>query len=183
MSEGFRRTKQARVQECKDEATYPEDALCHRVEQGLADVMWGFADNDFSARPSKEELELRKAARILCEQCPVRAECLADALVSGVRVGIYGGLGVAYRWRVAAFLEKAGVHVSDKSVSPQIRYARAARVIKTHPEIFDLVKKAEADARRARRAARKQQTEETVQPETSKAEGVVQVALFDEVLA
>ncbi|MDQ3991044.1 MAG: WhiB family transcriptional regulator [Actinomycetota bacterium] len=45
------------------------------------------ADVFFPETPGME-----RAAKAICERCPVRRECLASALASSVRFGIWGGL-------------------------------------------------------------------------------------------
>lgn len=52
-----------------------------------------------------------KTAKAICRSCPVRAECLEDALKQGYKFGVWGGLSERERRRVRrdrARRERAG---------------------------------------------------------------------------
>ncbi len=38
-------------------------------------------------------------AKLICRGCPVRTECLADALDNGIEFGVWGGMTERERWR------------------------------------------------------------------------------------
>ena len=65
----------------------------------------GLGDEFFPSEPSKAA-SVYAAARLVCEACPVKTECLADALdherglsASG-RAGMWGGLSPEQRWKL-----------------------------------------------------------------------------------
>lgn len=51
--------------------------------------------------PADSDLDAIDAAREVCERCPVRLECLEDAMSArGLRTGIWGGLTLPERRRL-----------------------------------------------------------------------------------
>ena len=56
--------------------TWRDDALCRQVGMDLF---------------FPEKGETPKAAKQVCAACPVRAECLAEALAGDIRFGVWGG--------------------------------------------------------------------------------------------
>lgn len=65
----------------------------------------GLGDEFFPSEPSKA-MSVYAITRLICDACPVKAECLADALAHerGVsasgRAGMWGGLTPEQRWKV-----------------------------------------------------------------------------------
>jgi WhiB family redox-sensing transcriptional regulator len=62
------------------------EALCAQVDPEL----WF---------PDKGDAVSAQLARAICQQCPVRAECLAEALENNFGYGIWGGLSIKERQR------------------------------------------------------------------------------------
>jgi WhiB family redox-sensing transcriptional regulator len=60
------------------------DALCARIDPEIF----------FPAKGAPS-----KAAKQVCQACPVRSECLAEALENQVSSGVWGGLGIRERIR------------------------------------------------------------------------------------
>lgn len=86
--------------------TWTERAACRGHETDL----WFSGD-----RPGKNGLTPRASERAraqeICGSCPVREECLADAVARGERFGVWGGLTPRQRERHAQELRQAGVAV------------------------------------------------------------------------
>ena len=55
---------------------------------------WWFPD------PGPAGAEALSAARAVCDACPVRADCLAEALATKEQMGIWGGLTASERRRI-----------------------------------------------------------------------------------
>lgn len=152
---------------------YTDRALCekfrqcdggeHRLVDHLVDRMWGLCDEDGHDRG---DLDLRAAARRVCEVCPVRTQCLAEALVNQEQIGLYGGLDYAQRKRLSRLAESEGLTVRDQRLKgyrsyypgmiltgPRIeeRKRLLADWIDAHPDVLDTVRRQETEARRERR--------------------------------
>jgi hypothetical protein len=84
------------------------DAECRGTDPAwfYAEVLRGRPPSDEGAR-SRHYGELRW--RELCPPCPVRAECLAHALLHRERWGVWGGLTPAARRNVETFLAEGTV--------------------------------------------------------------------------
>jgi WhiB family redox-sensing transcriptional regulator len=70
------------------------DAAC----AGLDTSLFYQADNERGASVRKREMK----AKAICAQCPVRRECLKDALANHEPFGVWGGLNADERFRLAA---------------------------------------------------------------------------------
>lgn len=57
------------------------------------------------------------AARRICGRCPVRAECLDYALARREQYGIWGGLNIDERRRVARERERGGTRADHAAVA------------------------------------------------------------------
>lgn len=55
---------------------------------GPLDVFFGREGEQQHEKPAREA-----AAKAVCARCLVRAACLEDALVNGIRYGVFGGTG------------------------------------------------------------------------------------------
>lgn len=60
-------------------ALHQEDWTVHAKCQGLQDALFPDASD-------------QKRARLLCSGCPVRSECLAEALDNRIEWGVWGGM-------------------------------------------------------------------------------------------
>jgi WhiB family redox-sensing transcriptional regulator len=71
--------------------SWREKAACRGMDAGL---FFG-SDNE-----SPQQRQAREAkAKTICASCPVRAQCLDDALRNSIRYGIWGGLNEEERAR------------------------------------------------------------------------------------
>ena len=60
---------------------------CRDFPQPWSDYLWSL---EFEHRPDDAKA-FHLVAKAVCEQCPVRAECLAYAASGGLEWGVYGG--------------------------------------------------------------------------------------------
>lgn len=60
---------------------------CRDFPQPWSDYLWSL---EFEHRPDDAKA-FHSVAKAVCEQCPVRAECLAYAASGGLEWGVYGG--------------------------------------------------------------------------------------------
>ncbi len=67
----------------------------------------------------------QRAARVVCEQCPVRLDCLADALDNRVEFGVWGGM--TERERRALLRRRPGVRSWQAELRTAGSPARVAR--------------------------------------------------------
>ena len=70
--------------------SYPELAACTSRPR----LFFGPEGEGIAARRIRE-----RHAKAICWGCPVRTECLADAIVNDVRWGVWGGMGEKDRQR------------------------------------------------------------------------------------
>ncbi len=68
---------------------WEDDAACRAADSRL------FFGPDGEEQPERESREA--LARAVCEQCPVRADCLDLALSTFVKYGIWGGMNLTER--------------------------------------------------------------------------------------
>ncbi|MBW3089250.1 WhiB family transcriptional regulator [Bifidobacterium miconisargentati] len=85
-------------------------AYCAELEQRnphLADVLWHPAGEDGRRSPKATRLAIA-----ICRSCPLRLECLTDAIVGLYDDdSIYGGMSRRERQRVAELMEADGVEI------------------------------------------------------------------------
>ncbi|QDB78094.1 WhiB family transcriptional regulator [Georgenia sp. 311] len=105
--------------------------------------MSSFEDQTWAARAACRQVEpdelfvrgaAQRAARELCFRCPVRMECLADALDAHVTFGVWGGLTERERRallrrypEVASWTER--LKDEDDDVMAELRAERAPRIL------------------------------------------------------
>jgi len=105
--------------------------------------MSSYIDQTWAARAACRQVEpdqlfvrgaAQRAARELCFRCPVRMECLADALDANVTFGVWGGL--TERERRALLRRYPGVESwterlkdEDDDVIAELRADRAPRIL------------------------------------------------------
>lgn len=111
-----------------------------------ADLMWGLDDGESSTASDRKVLV--SAGIRICEKCPVRVECLADAIVRREQVGIRGGLPLRARRRLRSMAAGCGVDMTNGE-------ARAlhglTRWLKSHEELIEAARDAETADRQAKR--------------------------------
>ena len=87
---------------------------CARFPGQWVDRLWGLDDPDDVDQDSRARSELRRAGVRICEQCPVRAQCLAFALTTREQYGLFGGLPLKARRIVIRFAKAAGIPVEKR---------------------------------------------------------------------
>ena len=73
--------------------------VCAGLPLGIQDLMWG-TDNERVKNKSDRRV-LKTTARILCDMCPIQAECLAQTIISREQHGRVGGVDVKARRSIA----------------------------------------------------------------------------------
>lgn len=87
-----------------DDKPWAEDSLCGQVDGDL----W-----------FTEDLAERRAAKAICHVCPVREECLAYAVETNQRYGIWGGLSQHQRRKFRRrFCRSCGVEIPNGRSAP-----------------------------------------------------------------
>lgn len=137
---------------------------CAEFPPVWADLMWGLDDGS-SATASDRKVLVSAGIRI-CEKCPVRAECLADAIVRREQVGIRGGLPLRARRRLRYMAVNGGVDMSDGETKA---LHGLTRWLKSHQELISAARDAETADRQAKR--RRQRRKERADMERSVREG------------
>ena len=84
---------------------------CRDFPQPWSDYLWSL---EFEHRPDDAKA-FHSVAKAVCEQCPVRADCLAYAASGGLEWGVYGGKVCTDRRRIARMAEADGVPCRDRS--------------------------------------------------------------------
>lgn len=134
----------------------------------LSDRMWGLDHGDAQA-----DRDLRHAGRRVCELCPVRRQCLADAMVNQLQDGVYGGLGRTERKTLARIAEHQGLPMRGVLVRgmPALSASEALRRrtlvaawLEDHPEMPAVVREHEARTRREHRHRQQAQPTSTPPP-------------------
>lgn len=69
--------------------------VCAGLPLGIQDLMWG-TDNERVKNKSDRRV-LKTTARILCDMCPIQAECIAQTIISREQHGRVGGIDVKAR--------------------------------------------------------------------------------------
>jgi len=82
----------------------------------------GESIQSFYSEPGISYADLRW--RDLCFECPVRVDCLAEALRSGEQWGVWGGFTPNARRRLARLLEQGAVSWQQVSLTVSDRSAR-----------------------------------------------------------
>ncbi|MEF2736150.1 MAG: WhiB family transcriptional regulator [Bifidobacterium choerinum] len=103
--------------------------FCAGLPYGVQDLMWG----PERLNDPRRQRALSAAAVVLCEMCPLRARCTADALAVEDQHGMFGGLVVKERRQLARLAVADGVPVG----ASQRERARLAAWLGAHPEAFD----------------------------------------------
>jgi len=103
------------------QALVAEDWMLAAACLGRPDLF--FAPDESETRSERRRREA--AAKSVCGRCPVRNDCLADALASDERFGIWGGL----TERERRSLRRSGNSVSPQDIAGPGRLARLPAVV------------------------------------------------------
>lgn len=123
--------------------------LCRQFPRRWADRLWGLDDELTGTRAGRE---LARAGALICQECPVRAICLASAIVHKDRSGILGGLSWTMRKQVARLAVLDGMELAG---SERRRTLELARWLAAHPDAIARARQVESRNRAFRRAVRK----------------------------
>lgn len=144
---GFRKTG-AQASSRRSEA-WKNQALCTPVlnaNPSLFDRLWGFEE--------EVSRDFVRVGKLICAECPVRAECLAEAIVDELQDGIYGGMALTDRKYAARLIEDQGLKIRDSSWAGRAdRLSMIVSWIRTHPSFYDDVA-VQANRLRARKRTR-----------------------------
>ena len=108
--------------------------VCSGLPLGIQDLMWG-TDNE-RVRNKSDRRILKSTARILCDMCPIQAECLAQSIIGREQHSRIGGIDVKARRLLRHRAEADGV-----DLDPWIR---------DHPELVREVRE-QSSTREGRR--------------------------------
>jgi WhiB family redox-sensing transcriptional regulator len=103
------------------QALVAEDWMLAAACRGRPDLF--FAPDDSETRSERRRREA--AAKSVCARCPVRIDCLTDALTSDERFGIWGGL----TERERRSLRRGNNKVSPQDIAGPGRLARLPAVV------------------------------------------------------
>lgn len=118
---------------------------CSQFPQVWADRMWGLEDYDDDDNAAGRRTLVAAGIRI-CDSCPLRFRCLAEAIVTHERYGIRGGLRRMPRTRLASAAKAAGVDLDG------VRAAQNLEAwLEANPGMIGLVRDAESRDRAYRR--------------------------------
>lgn len=115
---------------------------CRQFPARWTGRMWGGEETG----DQRERAELARAAVRICEACPVRAECLAFAIVMRDQNGIYGGLPLRARRNVRRIAERAGLVLDG--VEPATAQRRLTGFIRANPEVVKAAREHERERQR-----------------------------------
>lgn len=150
MSDGFRRAAPA-VRDWRERA---ECARFFRASPVWTDRMWTYED---AAGDGSPDPAARVMARHVCESCPVRLECLADAAVNGVQHGVFGGLRTNERRMVAHGAELDGVRVYSRTgMNRRERFDAYLDWLVEHPEAIEEARRRDRAGKQRRRERRRE---------------------------
>lgn len=110
-------------------------AYCAELEAmnpHLADQLWHPAEDEGARR----NLKLTKLAVAVCEVCPLRLQCLSDAIVGEYEdESIYGGMGRRQRKQLAALIEADGIDVRPRDrENPERRRRECIAWLRANPD-------------------------------------------------
>ena len=102
--------------------------VCSGLPLGIQDLMWG-TDNA-RVRNKSDQRILKSTARILCDMCPIQAECLAQSIIGREQHSRIGGIDVKARRLLRHHAEADGL---DLSPSNPARTRILTTWIRDHP--------------------------------------------------
>ncbi|WP_291531220.1 WhiB family transcriptional regulator [Bifidobacterium sp. UBA4282] len=142
---------------------------CAQFPSVWADQMWGLDDVD-DENPSGRRALVAAGIRI-CDSCPLRFRCLADAIVTHERYGIRGGLRRMPRVRLASAARAAGVDLSGVRASQNLE-----SWLRANPGMIGLVRDAESKDRAYRRHNQQRREARRERREAGRAQSVAESA-------
>lgn len=104
--------------------------VCSGLPLGIRDLMWG-TDNE-RIKSTSDQRVLKSTARILCDMCPIQAQCLAQSIISREQHNRIGGLDVKARRILRRHAEADGVNLSPSSPA---RTRNLTVWLQEHPEL------------------------------------------------
>lgn len=119
--------------------------VCSGLPLGIQDLMWG-TDNE-RVRNKSDRRILKSTARILCDMCPIQAECLAQSIIGREQHSRIGGIDVKARRLLRHRAEADGV---DLDPSNPARTRNLTSWIRDHPELVREVRE-QSSTREGRR--------------------------------
>lgn len=119
--------------------------VCSGLPLGIQDLMWG-TDNA-RVRNKSDQRILKSTARILCDMCPIQAECLAQSIIGREQHSRIGGIDVKARRLLRHHAEADGL---DLSPSNPARTRILTTWIRDHPELVREVRE-QSSTREGRR--------------------------------
>lgn len=128
--------------------------VCAGLHPRIQDYMWG---PDRLNDPARQRA-LTAAAQVLCDMCPIRSACLADAIGADDQYGVFGGLTVKGRRTLARFAQTEGV-VSDGG---ELSRSRFVTWLDMHPEAIDQARIVQTERRRGERGDRRSRAVEAL---------------------
>ena len=87
--------------------------VCSGLPLGIQDLMWG-TDNA-RVRNKSDQRILKSTARILCDMCPIQAECLAQSIIGREQHSRIGGIDVKARRLLRHHAEADGLDLSPSN--------------------------------------------------------------------
>lgn len=101
--------------------------VCSGLPLGIQDLMWG-TDNE-RVRNKSDRRILKSTARILCDMCPIQAECLAQSIIGREQHSRIGGIDVKARRLLRHRAEADGVDLdpSNPARTRNLTYPRPSR--------------------------------------------------------
>lgn len=90
--------------------------VCSGLPLGIQDLMWG-TDNE-RVRNKSDRRILKSTARILCDMCPIQAECLAQSIIGREQHSRIGGIDVKARRLLRHRAEADGVEPGPVEPGP-----------------------------------------------------------------
>lgn len=119
--------------------------VCSGLPLGIQDLMWG-TDNE-RVRNKSDRRILKSTARILCDMCPIQAECLAQSIIGREQHSRIGGIDVKARRLLRHHAEADGL---DLNPSNPARTRILTTWIRDHPELVREVRE-QSSTREGRR--------------------------------
>ena len=119
--------------------------VCSGLPLGIQDIMWG-TDNG-RVKNRSDQRTLKSTARILCDMCPIQAECLAQSIIGREQHNRSCGVDVKARRMLRRHAEIDGLDLSNSNPA---RTRNLATWLRDHPELVREVRE-QSSTREGRR--------------------------------